>query len=283
MRNRTALLAAGFAAVLVAGGGTALAAAASSGPVSGGVVYGCYTNAAINGSHALVLQNAGTGGGPPTCPSGTTEVSWNQTGPQGIPGATGATGATGPQGPIGLTGATGPTGAIGPAGPTGLTGAMGPAGPAGAQGSAGPTGAQGPGLAVAPEPVGNNCADAGISVKDSNGVVGYVCNGPPGAVGPAGIQGPAGPSTAGPSGLNVTITYAYGSGSNGEGLATANCPAAEPYILGGGGQAGAGEVPLSVSQPLNVPESSTPNGWYVYAESSTLSSFGLYAFAICSS
>jgi hypothetical protein len=78
MRNRTILLASGLAVALLAGGGTALAASASSGPVSGGVVYGCYTNAAINGSHVIVLQNAST-----NCPSGTTAVSWNPAGSAG--------------------------------------------------------------------------------------------------------------------------------------------------------------------------------------------------------
>lgn len=124
MRNRRVLLSAGFAIALVAGGGTALAAAASSGPVSGGAVSGCYTNAAVNGSHALVLQDAGA-----TCPKGTTAVSWSQQGPAGPPGATGAVG------PTGLTGAAGPAGPAGPGGPAGkdgATGSQGPAGPAGA-------------------------------------------------------------------------------------------------------------------------------------------------------
>ena len=61
MRNRRFLLAEGAAMVLVAGGGTALAAVASNSPVdANGVVYGCYTNAAINGTHAIVLQDAGS-------------------------------------------------------------------------------------------------------------------------------------------------------------------------------------------------------------------------------
>jgi hypothetical protein len=106
MVNRTALLASGFAIVLVAGGGTALGAVASSGPVdSSGVVHGCYTNAEVNGSHALVLQDAGT-----TCPKGTTSVSWNELGPTGPQGPTGPTGATGSQGPAGPQGSQGPAG-----------------------------------------------------------------------------------------------------------------------------------------------------------------------------
>jgi hypothetical protein len=131
MRARTALLTGGFAVVLVAGGGTALAAAASSGPVdSSGVIYGCYTNGAVNGTHAIVLQDAGS-----NCPKGTTSVSWNEQGPAGDTGPMGATGPAGAAGPIGPAGATGPAGPIGPAGPTGATGAT---GAAGAQGPAGP-------------------------------------------------------------------------------------------------------------------------------------------------
>src|SRR5260370_33826041 len=72
--------------VLFGGGGAAYAVCA--GPVdSGGVIYGCYTNAQIHGSHALVLQDTGT-----SCPSGTTAIQWNQTGSQG---------PEGPQGPAG--------------------------------------------------------------------------------------------------------------------------------------------------------------------------------------
>jgi hypothetical protein len=105
---------AGF--VLLAGGTTAYAAIA--GPVDGsGVIHGCYSNRPLNGSHLLVLQDAGT-----TCPNGTTAISWNQTGPQG---------PQGPQGPEGQTGATGPQGQTGATGPQGQTGATGPQGPEG--------------------------------------------------------------------------------------------------------------------------------------------------------
>jgi hypothetical protein len=68
-------------------GGTA-AAVALSGPIdSSGVIHGCYTNTAINGTHVFALQDAGT-----NCPRGTTAISWNQTGPPGPQGASGATG-----------------------------------------------------------------------------------------------------------------------------------------------------------------------------------------------
>lgn len=74
MRTRMVLVATGAAATLAIGG-TAYGAVAG-GPVdSSGVVDGCYANLAIKGSHALVLQDAGT-----TCPKGTTAVTWNQQG-----------------------------------------------------------------------------------------------------------------------------------------------------------------------------------------------------------
>lgn len=126
-RLRMLLIGTGSAVVLVAGGGIAYAAGAAAGPIdSSGAVNGCYTNQALNGSHVVVLQDAGT-----TCPKGTTAISWR------VAGATGATGAAGATGPAGPAGATGATGATGPAGPKGDTGDTGPQGPAGAQGPAG--------------------------------------------------------------------------------------------------------------------------------------------------
>ncbi len=199
MANRTALLAAGIAAVLVAGGGTALGAVASSGPLdSNGVVHGCYTNQALNGSHVFVLQDAET-----NCPKGTTPISWNQAGPAGAPGPAGATGATGAQGQPGPTGLTGTTGATGPAGP---------AGPIGPTGATGPQGLPGAGATVATLPTGDaNCPLGGLQVTDGSGHMAYACNGAPGATGasgpqgPAGSQGPAGPQgPAGSGGLACT-------------------------------------------------------------------------------
>lgn len=110
-------VAAGGSLVLLAGG-TAAGAAMAAGPVDGsGVIHGCYTNKALNGSHIFVLQDAGT-----TCPNGTTAISWNQ---QGLAGPAGPAGATGPAGPQGPQGPAGPKGDTGPAGP------QGPPGPAG--------------------------------------------------------------------------------------------------------------------------------------------------------
>jgi hypothetical protein len=109
-RSATILISAGAGFVLLAAGTTAGAAIAG-GPVDGsGVIHGCWTNAAINGTHIFVLQDAGT-----NCPKGTTAISWNQQGPAG---PAGATGPQGPAGPAGATGATGPQGPTGPAGPS---------------------------------------------------------------------------------------------------------------------------------------------------------------------
>ena len=82
-RLRTVLIGTGAALALVAGGTAAYAVTSS--PVDGsGAIHGCYTTAATNGSHKIVLQNVGT-----NCASGTTAIKWNQKGPQGPPGPPG--------------------------------------------------------------------------------------------------------------------------------------------------------------------------------------------------
>jgi hypothetical protein len=89
----------GAAALALVGGGTAAGAVIASGPVDGnGVIYGCYTNQALNGSHVFILQDAGT-----SCPKGTTAISWNEQGPAGPAGPSGPSGPAGPSGPPGPT------------------------------------------------------------------------------------------------------------------------------------------------------------------------------------
>jgi hypothetical protein len=113
-RARVIVASATSAFVLLAAG-TAAGASITASPIDGsGVIHGCYTTKALDGSHVFVLQDAGT-----NCPSGTTAISWNQQGPAG---------ATGPQGPPGPAGSQGPAGATGAQGPPGPTGAQGPAG-----------------------------------------------------------------------------------------------------------------------------------------------------------
>ena len=77
MNIRRTAIAGGAALALLAGGTAAGAVIASSGPVSSGVIHGCYlTKANSEGSHTLVLQNAGT-----SCPQGYTAISWYKAAP----------------------------------------------------------------------------------------------------------------------------------------------------------------------------------------------------------
>jgi hypothetical protein len=167
--GRRGLIVVAATGLLVGGGGIAFATVAASGPIDGsGVIHGCYTNAAINGSHVIVLQNAGT-----NCPSGTTAITWGSQGTNGTNGVS----------------------------PT----------------VASFTGSEG------------GCTNGGDAITDADQNTTYVCDGTNGSDGSPGAPGLTGPSTAGPDGLNTTTVTV-----NGVGDATAQCPAAEPYILGGG-------------------------------------------------
>ena len=105
----------GAAALALVAGGTAAGAAIATGPTDGsGVIHGCYSTQALNGSHVFVLQDATI-----NCPKGTAAISWNQTGPAGPAGAPGLQGDTGPAGSQGLSGPTGPAGPS-TSGPDGL-------------------------------------------------------------------------------------------------------------------------------------------------------------------
>jgi hypothetical protein len=194
---RKALITGAVSVALVAGG-TAAGAAIASGPVDGsGVIHGCWTNAAIGGTHVFVLQDAGT-----SCPKGTTAISWNQTGPAGPAGATGSAGPAGNTGAAGPIGAPGPTGPAGPAGPIGNTG---PPGPAGANGNTVLNGTGAPPASAGTD--GDFYIDTAADVlygPKANGswpATGTSLVGTPGATGPQGPAGPAGPQGAqGPPG-----------------------------------------------------------------------------------
>ncbi len=164
------------------------------------MITGCYTNAAVNGSHAVVLQNGGT-----SCPSGTSAISWDQTGPQGPAGPAGAAGATGPAGPAGssiVTSASFPPSPCMTAGDTDIDLADGEVYTCTTTGAAwtntgssvlGPQGPAGAGASVSSLASGNsNCANGGAQITDGNGNTAYACNGATGATGPQGPQGPAG-------------------------------------------------------------------------------------------
>jgi hypothetical protein len=97
MKNKAVVTTA--AALALVACGTAAGAAVLAGPIgSDGVIHACYTTTAIHGSHAVVLQNTGR-----RCPRGTTAISWNQTGRQGVPGRQGPPGQPGQQGPPGVS------------------------------------------------------------------------------------------------------------------------------------------------------------------------------------
>jgi Collagen triple helix repeat (20 copies) len=161
LRVTRPVIVAGTATLMLAAG-TAVATAAvmsSASPVSSsGVIDGCWTNAAINGSHVIVLQDQGT-----SCPKGTTPISWNQSGPPG---------PTGPAGPAGLTGPSGQVGPSGPSGPAGPAGPTGPAGPAGPSGAAGT-------ISSLDQLVGKPCANGAGTVGltyNSDGTVTISCD-----------------------------------------------------------------------------------------------------------
>ena len=99
MKRPARILISAAAGLALVAAGTA-AGAAITGPIDGNkVIYGCFTTKAINGSHALVLQDVGT-----TCPSGTTAINWNEQGSQGPAGPAGPTGPAGPKGDPGANG-----------------------------------------------------------------------------------------------------------------------------------------------------------------------------------
>ena len=75
----------GATIVLLSSGTTVLAATISSPVGPGGTIHGCYTTAATNGSHALVLQNTGT-----SCRADDMAIKWYK---QGSPGPAGPSAA----------------------------------------------------------------------------------------------------------------------------------------------------------------------------------------------
>jgi hypothetical protein len=94
-----------------------------------GVGLGMGTMAVASGDgevyHACVNPSSGTIkmiANDESCKGQEARISWNERGPQGLPGE------RGPEGPQGPQGLQGPQGEPGPAGPAGPTGPMGPAG-----------------------------------------------------------------------------------------------------------------------------------------------------------
>jgi hypothetical protein len=106
-------------------------------PGAGGVISGCYDK--DSGKLRVIDAQAGK-----KCDKGEWQITWNQTGPQGLPGTIGPAGAIGPIGPNGNKGDPGPAGAPGLPGVIGPQGLPGDPGPKGDTGSPGPQGAVGP-------------------------------------------------------------------------------------------------------------------------------------------
>lgn len=63
-----------------------------------GEIHGCWIQGFTSNLRDLYLIDKQAG---ESCPSGTTAIKWNQTGPKGDTGDTGPQGATGPEGPAG--------------------------------------------------------------------------------------------------------------------------------------------------------------------------------------
>ena len=89
-------------------------------------------------------------------------------------------------------------------------------------------------------------------------------------------RGPAGPSTAGPTGLDVRWISARKTSTGGTGSANAQCPASHPYLVGGGvGSTGI----VQQSGPSGF--MSGHPGWGVTVKASKPSNADVYAFAAC--
>jgi hypothetical protein len=114
MRQNTKVTLA-IAALLLSSGGFAVGATT-------GAIYACLSTSGTLTKVAKVT---------PKCPKGTSLISWNQVGPQGIAGPQGQAGQDGSDGEQGLRGEIGPAG---PAGTKGESGSMGPIGPRGVPG-----------------------------------------------------------------------------------------------------------------------------------------------------
>jgi hypothetical protein len=134
--RRRSLAAAGISAAIIFGASQAYAAVTTP-PTT--VISACANR---DEAGALRIVTAGT-----TCRRNETAITWNQTGPQGIPGLPGLPGPAGAPGTLGLTGQAGPAGAKGDAGPAGAQGPAGAVGAQGAPGIAGPKGDPGTGTA----------------------------------------------------------------------------------------------------------------------------------------
>jgi len=107
--------------------------------------------------------------------------------------------------------------------------------------------------------------------------------GPAGKNGATGATGPPGKDTAGPAGLDVvSVLTMAGQGFN---TVTATCPASNPYLVGGGGDAG-GEILIysAGTEAVNSGGSIQPGSWTVDrtpVPGAIATGMGITATAIC--
>jgi hypothetical protein len=141
-----------------------------------------YTGCLANGS----IQYVAIGLSPQkTCQKPAVQISWSETGPQGLQGVQGLQGIQGIQGVKGDTGLTGTQGI---------------------QGTAGTNGAAGVSPTVVSLPVDNvHCPAGGAAITDASNSTAYVCSGQQGEPGQAGAPF-SGTFTSGNYSISVTAT-----------------------------------------------------------------------------
>jgi hypothetical protein len=185
LASRRRLLAAGALAAV------AVVVAASYGYAAVTATNQTYTGCLQGGS----ITNVAIGSAPTkACPNNAVQISWSQTGPQGLPGQNGAPGAPG----VSVSSATEPPGVNCAQGGSKFTaangvtyacnGTKGDKGDPGANGTNGTNGTNGVSVTSAAELPGANCADGGSKFTAANGVT-YACNGAKGDKGDPGADG----------------------------------------------------------------------------------------------
>jgi hypothetical protein len=218
-------------------------------PGAGGVFTGCYTPK-IGVLRVIDVQTG------QKCLTSERQITWNQTGPQGVAGA---------QGPIGPKGDKGDPGPAGAQGLQGLPGLQGSIGPKGDKGDPGPAGAQGPQGEPGP--------------KGDTGEQGP--KGDTGAQGPQGLPGPQG--VVGISGYEI-VTVETVPDSSVHTDVDVLCPAGK-RVLGGGGRLLTGTAGVNGGPPVII-RASEPfgdAGWTITAEEIApyTGSWWVRAFAVC--
>ena len=286
MNKRTGLVIGGVAAAVVLVGGAATALAASPSPENAsGVITGCYTTSEVNGTHALVLQDAGT-----SCPRGTTALSWNQTGLAGQNGTNGSNGTAGTDGTDGTNGTNGsdvvtsagvPASACNP-GDTDVDLATGEVYSCVAGGGSTGTAGSGAGAGKA-SPPGNVWSDTGSSIMGQQGTAGQNgTNGTNGTNGSSVVTSagqPAGVCNLGDTDVDLATGEVYtcvaagdsiagdgsGSGAGKGGPAGVVWSDSGSSIMGPQGPAGPGFV-LTTGTGTDGPQFSQPGTYYIDAE-----------------